>query len=386
MNMSRRQEVLLSRPEGRAIFAPEGRLPAHGSRFCQPALSASVGTIQQEGARSFYEGEWADRLVEAVGALGGRMRVEDLAAYKPVWQPALVGSYLGFEIRTTHPPHNGGAHILAALGIAEALELHRQLPRRDSGRTLYQEIRAAAAAMSERAFDLDPADASPGDLAAYEYALTPSWASGRADVIRSADGPAQAAPPPLGSQNVIIRDDSGNVVVGIHTIHSDSWGDTGLIVGGVALNSSAHRLQLRRPRPGGRVTEPGSVFLTFCAGEAVLASGAHNKAGHEAELQNLIDVLGRGKSIEDSVNGARFGFFAGDHPLPWRPEYARGRAVEVEDFSATTLEEISALGQSWRRREGGPPIDVGFWYATDLRSGRRSAVADPRRLGLALAE
>jgi len=86
------------------------------------------------------------------------------------------------------------------------------------------------------------------------------------------------------------------------------------------------------------------------------------------------------------VNSRRFGFFAGDHPLPWRAEYAHGRAVDVEDFPAPTLQELADLGQPWRRREVNMPLDVGFWYGIDLRAGQRTGVADPRRLGLALAE
>ena len=317
---------------------------------------------------------------------GDALELGDLARYEATWQPALSGPYLDFEVRTTHPPHNGGAHILAALAVSEALGTHEQPSRWESGRTLYQEIRAATVALSEPAFDLDPADATALDLAAYERARSAEWAIERAGEIRSSTGPASASPPPQGSHNVIIRDDEGNVVVGIHTIFSDSWGDAGLFVDGIALNSSAHRLLLRQPRRGGRVTEPGSVFLAMRGGQPVLASGAHNKGGHQAEFQNLVNVLGRDMNIEESVNSPRFGFFSGDHPVPWRPEYARGRAVDIEGFPGKTLEQLAQLGQPWRQWETGTSIDVGFWYAIDLRDGRRSGVADPRRLGLALAE
>jgi gamma-glutamyltranspeptidase len=91
-------------------------------------------------------------------------------------------------------------------------------------------------------------------------------------------------------------------------------------------------------------------------------------------------------TIEESSNSLRFGFFSGDHPVPWRPEYAQGRAVDIEEFPAATLEQLAHLGQPWRQRETGTTVDVGFWYAIDLRDGRWSGVADPRRLGLALAE
>jgi gamma-glutamyltranspeptidase / glutathione hydrolase len=386
-NMARRADVLARHPEGRAIFFTDGgRLPTRGSLLRQPALAATIAGIQAGGARYLYTGPWAHHLVETVQSAGGRLELSDLARYEPSWQPALARPYLDFEVRTTHPPHSGGAHILAALVLSEALGLHEQPSRLESGLTLYREIRAATAALSESAFDLDPADATALELSAYEHALGAEWARARADEIRSATGPASSSPPPQGSQNVIVRDDGGNVVVGIHTILSDSWGDAGLIVGGIALNSSGHRLLLRPPRRGGRITEPGSVFLTMRDGQPVLASGAHNKAGHQAEFQNLVNVLGRDMTIEDSVSSPRFGFFTGDHPLPWRPEYAEARAVDVEEFPTAVLEQLAQLGQPWHRRGAGTTIDVGFWYGIDLRAGRRSGVADHRRLGLALAE
>src|SRR5438093_8985915 len=94
-----RRRVVLRRPEGKAIFAPSGRLPWLGSTIRQPLLAATLEHIAAEGSAYAYRGVWAQQLAAAVRGAGGLMRREDLERYEARWVAPLTGTYLDFEIQ-----------------------------------------------------------------------------------------------------------------------------------------------------------------------------------------------------------------------------------------------------------------------------------------------
>ena len=104
----RRQGVLLRTPEGRAIFAPAGALPAAGDVFRQPALARTLERVAADGAAALYPGDWAARAAAAVGGAGGRLGVADLARYEARWVAPLTGTYLGHAVRVAPPLTMGG--------------------------------------------------------------------------------------------------------------------------------------------------------------------------------------------------------------------------------------------------------------------------------------
>ena len=126
----RRRAVVLRHPEGRAIFAPHGRLLRPGDTLRQPALTATLEGLAAGGAAAAYTGRWAAELVATVQRAGGALGAGDLARYAPRWVPPLCGDYLGHGVRTLPAPAVGGPLLLLGRRVAEALELHRW-PRRD---------------------------------------------------------------------------------------------------------------------------------------------------------------------------------------------------------------------------------------------------------------
>ena len=58
---------------------------APGELVRLPDLARTLGAIAEEGARAFYEGEIAERIVAAMRAAGGFLEPEDLAAHRSSW-------------------------------------------------------------------------------------------------------------------------------------------------------------------------------------------------------------------------------------------------------------------------------------------------------------
>src|SRR5918999_798504 len=102
--------------EGARMYSPGGRLLEAGERLDQPGLVATLETVAEEGARSFYEGTLAEALLALMDERGGLVTSADLAAYEPVWAPSVEGDY-------------AGARIFTRRGLAPLLPVLTRLPR-----------------------------------------------------------------------------------------------------------------------------------------------------------------------------------------------------------------------------------------------------------------
>lgn len=118
------RERLSNSVSGKATFyKPDGSLYAKDDVLKQPDLAWTLGEIQKGGAKAFYTGEIARRIVADMKANGGLITMDDLAAYKPVERDPLVGTYRGHTVYTAPPASAGGATLLNMLNILEQFDL-----------------------------------------------------------------------------------------------------------------------------------------------------------------------------------------------------------------------------------------------------------------------
>jgi gamma-glutamyltranspeptidase/glutathione hydrolase len=110
-------------PSSAKIFMPSGAPLREGDRLVQGDLAATLEAIGRDGARAFYEGPVAERIVAAVREAGGRMTLDDMKAYRVVERAPLRGLYRGHEVVSMPPPSAGGAHLIQLLNVLEGYPL-----------------------------------------------------------------------------------------------------------------------------------------------------------------------------------------------------------------------------------------------------------------------
>jgi gamma-glutamyltranspeptidase / glutathione hydrolase len=62
-----------------------------------------------------YTGEWARRFVEIVGREGGKVTLDDMARYQPIWSAPSRVTYHGHDVVSLGEPSFGGIETLASL-------------------------------------------------------------------------------------------------------------------------------------------------------------------------------------------------------------------------------------------------------------------------------
>ena len=110
---------------GRAIFAPNGELPAVGAILRNPALARTLRAIADGGADAFYRGAIADRLAAFIEAEGGYLRADDFRQHEPEWVEPLSVSLSGGRRAWAMPPNSQGFVQLAQLVMSEQYDLAR---------------------------------------------------------------------------------------------------------------------------------------------------------------------------------------------------------------------------------------------------------------------
>jgi gamma-glutamyltranspeptidase / glutathione hydrolase len=101
--------------EAKALFAPEGDLPAIGDIFKNPDLADALEAIAREGVRIATEGEIGRAMADSAAAHGGHLSDSDLTGYSVELREPLVAEAAGWRIHLNPPPALGGALVTAML-------------------------------------------------------------------------------------------------------------------------------------------------------------------------------------------------------------------------------------------------------------------------------
>jgi gamma-glutamyltranspeptidase / glutathione hydrolase len=293
-------------PEGDALYGPGGALE-EGERFVAPELAETIEQIAAEGARCLYHGELAERIAAHVP-----VTVDDLARYEVLEREPLAASYRGDDLRTNPAPSSGGRLLrvgLETLGAAEPTPP------------------AIVGAMEAQ------------DAMRVE-------ALGGTTHISAVDRNGDAA-----SLSCSLGSSGGVVVPGT----------------GIQLNNMLGETHLAgEDRAGARLTSMMTPSLLLHEGKPRLVIGSAGSTRlHGAILQVVVNVLARGRGVDEAVEAPRIHFEQG--------------VVHCEDAAAA--DELEAAGYPvvrWRDRN----LFFGGVSAVEIRGdGSLAAAGDPRRGG-----
>ena len=109
--------------ESRKIFFRNGSAVAENTILKREDLAQTLEQIATKGKKGFYEGEVAQKIVDAMNNNGGFISLEDLKNYKPRFSEPIRPAYRGHPIFAPRPPSGGAIVVLDALNILENFDL-----------------------------------------------------------------------------------------------------------------------------------------------------------------------------------------------------------------------------------------------------------------------
>ena len=337
------EPILVSTPESRAVFAPEGHVLREGEAFRDPALADTIDRLGAEGAEPFYRGDLAAAVAEWVGRHGGLITTEDLAAYRAVPRDPVRARYRGRTILTNPPPSAGGILLVLAMAMLDA--------RTDVPPTALELVEVMAAVQEQR---------------------TPAFTTGLAE-----DGFAETfLASRLGSTTHVAAVDADGLAASVTCTNGEGSGvvvpGTGIHVNNVMGEEDLNPLGPFRHPPGRRMPSmmaPTVVLTEDGRVELALGSAGSNRI-RSAILQTIVGVVDHGLQAQDAVLAPRSHFEAG--VVYTEPGIDLGGL-------RTAGYEIAAFGA--------PNLFFGGVQAVecDPRTGALSGAGDPRRGGAAVA-
>ena len=409
-------EMIEHHPSTRAVIWPDGRPVEVGEVFRQPdhgwalqtmadaeaaAGAGSGGDARLRGIQAaraaFYEGEIADRIDRFSTASGGFLRKSDMRDYRVAVDPAVVGTWRGYEIRTVPFWSKGPMLIqilnmleeddLAALGhnspayihlVTEALKLAFSDRHTHWGDPLMTDVPeegllSKSYARARRGL-IDPTRAwpempPPGDpwrgKATRELAgVVPGGASHRP----SAD---------VDTSFLTVADRWGNVfgvTFSDSFIHTPITPGTGLAVSSRGVQSWVDPSHPNRVEPGRRPVVTGNPAMVFKDGKPILSLGSPGSDIQiQAITQVLLNVLVFGMEVQEAIEAPRFGTYS--HPGSFEPHTYQPGLLRVEArVPSETLAELEALGHrvqpwvAWQWQAGGVGA-IALNHATGVLSG-----------------
>jgi gamma-glutamyltranspeptidase/glutathione hydrolase len=344
-----------------------------GESVRQSALAETLQRIARGGARVFYHGDIAARIVRSDQAAGGVLTESDLARYRPTWRIPLQTTYASNTVYAMPPPSAAGV-VLEVLGILHGDDLGAL--GRDSPAYLHLLAEAMKHAFADRAQLYGDPDAvevplqrllAPQNTAALRQRIVTTRTLDQSAYGSSA---LQAAPTgDHGTSHLSVMDADGNAVACTTTINT-GFGSMVVAEGtGIVLNNEMDDFAVQPGVPNvyGLV---GSAANAIAPHKRPLSSMAPIIVTHDAEpvlaiggsggplilsgtLQVLLNVLDFHLDATAAVAASRIH----DQWMPPVLVVEPGVPAAARDVLAGyghTVKEVSAMGaiQAVRRDAG----------------------------------
>ncbi len=339
-----------------------------------PLLAGTLAGLAQRGPGHFYQGEILAKTSRHLKSLGGLLCEDDFAKYKVKDRRPVQCVYRDYELLSMPPPSAGGTLLAYGLKIMEELEGRAKT----HGDTVALNIRAAVleAMLREKPNFGDPEFVD----VPVKALLSGASARKKADEIRSrAEPPTHSlATGPGSTSHFCVVDGLGNAVAATETIEC-FYGSGVTVPGlGIILNDEMHDFDTDAGKPNS--VEPlkrpaSSMTPTMMLKDGIpflVLGGAGSERIISSVFQVIDNVIERKMSLPRALAAPRV------HPT--------GEGLMVEGgFSRTTVAGLKKLRPQLKVRKRRDLYFGGVQAAIlDVRSGKLSGAADPRRLGAAV--
>ena len=354
-------------PDTAKLLLVGGELPKSGDKVINVDLAKMLTQVAGKGAKEFYQGRIADRIVKYVQEGGGILAKEDLAEYEARLVKPVKGNLAGYELLSS-PLCSSGISLVQMCKTAEHAEL--DLWARDSPRLSHGLIEVIRAAWMERYRHFgDPSTMTvPVDMILSDISVGASGSDIAKHIADGTRGQALLRPMYAGGTTHICAVDSGHTLVSLTLTHGPSFGSfTTIPRMGLLMNSGMSRFD---PGPGLKNSVgPGkspivnmTPAIMLDEGKPLLSIGG---SGGTRIMSSVFQVLARhfllGENFEWAMGAPRV-HSEGN-------EWAR---IE-EEFGEMAPAYLSEIGLELREGEASAMV-----RGVKIEDGKLNALYDPR--------
>ncbi len=378
------EDVLRADSATARVFLPGGRLPQLGDLFRNPDLAWSYRQIATQGARAFYTGAIARKLLASQQQHRGVMTAADLAEYEVEWVTPISTTYRGWTVYEL-PPNGQGLAALEMLNIMERFPLAAM--GHNSVQALHHMVEAKKLAYLDlQRYNADPrfAKVPVTALISKEYAVT------RAALIKADRATCNLTyGTPEGTDNgttyLSAVDREGNMVSFIQSNYSTVGFGAGLVAagtgfvwhnrgGGFSLDAASPNIVAGRKRPLHTIIpafmEKADTKIAFG-----IMGGWNQAQAHAQFVSNIVDF---GMNIQGALDAPRFS-----------KETFPGCDVNVESrIAKSTRDSLAAMGHEIVMRGDYSSTRMGAGQAVlrNFTTKLNAGASDPRKDGAAVSE
>jgi len=368
----------------RKVWAPQGRTPAEGEVFANPALAHTYRLIARGGRDAFYEGEIAEVIDAYFKRIGGWLSKADLAAHHSQWVEPRSTNYRGVDVWAL-PPNSQGLSTLQILNILETFDLGAM--GFQSVASLQTQIEAKRLAFEDRArYFADPDFAK----APIDWLISKDYAARRAKLIhpdRILEPVFAGEAPSHGDTTYFCTADADGMMVSIIQSNYRGMG-SGLSPDGLgfmfqdrgelfSLKDGAANIYAPGKRPfqtiiPGFATRGGEPWMAFG-----VMGGDMQPQGQAQMIVNRVDY---GLGLQEAGDSPRWHHEGSSEPTG-EPPHGKGTLRLESGAPEATRAGLAALGWRFGPSDGG----FGGYQAVERWPGRYGAASEMRKDGLALA-
>lgn len=352
-------------PNVREVYLPNGKAPARGEVFRNPALANTLEKIAKGGRDAFYKGEIAQTIDRFMKNNGGFLSAKDLADHRSEWIDPVSVNYRGYDVWEL-PPNGQGIAALQMLQILKGFDFKKE--EFGTPRHVHLFTEAKKLAFEDRAkFYADLDYMKPGLV---QRLISEDYANERRTLINPnrAAQTYDAGNPNLKDGDTIyltVADGEGNMV---SLIQSNFRGfGSGMVPDGLGFMLQ-DRGQLFTLEPGQAnsyaphkrpfhtiipafVTKDGQPWMSFG-----VMGGSFQPLGHVEILMNMIDF---GMNAQEAGDAPRMDHQGSSEPTGERMK--DGGQITLED--GYPFETIRALMQMGHRVGWAAPGAYGGYQA-----------------------
>jgi gamma-glutamyltranspeptidase/glutathione hydrolase len=359
----------------RLLAKEDGSSYSAGEVFAQPELAATLREIAHDGATYVSTGPWAENFVASVRAAGGKLELDDLAAYRAIWAEPVRTSYHGYEVCAAAEPCMGGVGVIEALNVLEEADLDALEDPAERMFWWIQTTQLQVISFLDRATLAALFPLGAGD----EQRVGRAWAK---DLWRRMQEGNLGLTRPIeaGSHSdaLVAVDRSGQVAALVHSSNTGNPWATGIVVDGISIPDSAsfQQSEIAKAGAGARLPDPTNPLIVLSEGRPILASASIGAGLHPHTLQRVVAVLDDARAPAEAMAVPSLDLAS------WDETGTATAQVPAGAFDADLLELVRALGQPIRELDSrAERAAMGYWVGIriDPRSGALEG-ACPARL------